>query len=79
MLRAKAGFGKSTITANLAVGLAKLGYKVGLIDADIYGPSAHIMLDCVNERPTTIEVDDKNLIKPVENYGVKPHVNRVFL
>ena len=67
----KGGVGKSTITANLAVGMAKKGFKVGLIDADIYGPSTHIMLDCINERPTTVEVDGKTLIKPVENYGVK--------
>ena len=67
----KGGVGKSTVTANLAVGMAKKGYKVGLIDADIYGPSAHIMLDCINERPTTVEIDGKTLIKPVENYGVK--------
>jgi ATP-binding protein involved in chromosome partitioning len=67
----KGGVGKSTITANLAVGLAKKGFKVGLVDADIYGPSMPLMFDLVHERPTTVTIDEKNLIRPLENYGVK--------
>ena len=67
----KGGVGKSTVTANLAVGLAKRGYKVGLIDADIYGPSIPLMLDVVQEKPATTKVGDKTLMLPVENYGVK--------
>lgn len=67
----KGGVGKSTVTANLAVTLAKMGFKVGLLDADIYGPSATIMFDVVNERPLSVNIDGKSKMKPVENYGVK--------
>lgn len=67
----KGGVGKSTVTANLAVTLSKMGFKVGILDADIYGPSIPIMFDVVNERPLSVAVDGKSKMKPVENYGVK--------
>ncbi len=67
----KGGVGKSTITANLAVTLAKMGFKVGLLDTDIYGPSMPIMFDVANEKPLSVNVDGKAKMKPIENYGVK--------
>jgi len=67
----KGGVGKSTVTANLAVSLAKMGFKVGILDADIYGPSVPIMFDVAEERPLSVNVDGKSKMKPVENYGVK--------
>ena len=67
----KGGVGKSTITANLAVALSDLGHKVGVVDADIYGPSMHIMFDLEGSVPETIEINGKSKIKPLENYGVK--------
>ena len=67
----KGGVGKSTVTANLAVTLAKMGFKVGVLDTDIYGPSMPIMFDVALERPLSINVDGKNKMKPVENYGIK--------
>ncbi|OOG71157.1 Mrp/NBP35 family ATP-binding protein [Flavobacterium sp. A45] len=67
----KGGVGKSTVTANLAVTLAKMGFAVGILDADIYGPSMPIMFDVENEKPISVEVDGKSKMKPVESYGVK--------
>ncbi len=67
----KGGVGKSTITANLAVTLAKMGFKVGLLDADIYGPSMPIMFDVAHEKPLAVNVGGKSKMKPVESYGVK--------
>ena len=67
----KGGVGKSTVASNLALALVKLGASVGLVDADIYGPSQTIMFDVMNERPMMREMDGKNKIIPVESYGVK--------
>lgn len=67
----KGGVGKSTVTSNLAVTLSKMGFKVGVLDADIYGPSVPIMFDVANERPLSVTIDGKSKMKPVENYGVK--------
>ena len=67
----KGGVGKSTVTANIAVTLAKMGLKVGVLDADIYGPSMPLMFDLEGERPVAIEVDGKSKMQPLESYGVK--------
>ena len=67
----KGGVGKSTVTANLAVTLAQMGCKVGVLDADIYGPSLPTMFDVEGQRPLSINVDGKSKMAPVENYGVK--------
>ena len=67
----KGGVGKSTVTANLAISLQKMGFKVGILDADIYGPSIPIMFDVEKERPLAVEIDGKSKMKPIENYGVK--------
>jgi ATP-binding protein involved in chromosome partitioning len=67
----KGGVGKSTVTSNLAVTLAKMGFNVGVLDADIYGPSQHIMFDVAKEKPLSVNVDGRSKMKPIENYGVK--------
>ena len=67
----KGGVGKSTITANLAVSLSKMGFKVGILDADIYGPSIPEMFDVSGQKPLAVDVDGKSKMKPIENYGVK--------
>lgn len=67
----KGGVGKSTISANLAIALAKMGYKVGLLDADIHGPSIPKMFHTEGCRPVSTPVNGRNLIEPIEQYGVK--------
>lgn len=67
----KGGVGKSTITANLAVALARSGASVGLLDADIFGPSIPTMFNCEHEQPTIIQKEGKAFIEPIEQYGVK--------
>ena len=67
----RGGVGKSTVTANLDVALQRKGYKVGVVDADIYCPSQHIMFDVEKSRPQASQVNGKPVMLPVESYGVK--------
>ncbi|MHC5201968.1 Mrp/NBP35 family ATP-binding protein [Myroides sp. LJL119] len=67
----KGGVGKSTVTANIAASLANMGFKVGVLDADIYGPSMPIMFDVENARPISVEVDGKSKMKPISSYGIE--------
>ena len=67
----KGGVGKSTVTANLAIALAQMGCKVGVLDADIYGPSIPMMFDMEGARPLSVQIDGVSKMEPIENYGVK--------
>ncbi|MGG5578170.1 P-loop NTPase [Myroides sp. C15-4] len=67
----KGGVGKSTVTANIAASLANMGFSVGVLDADIYGPSMPIMFDVENAKPISVEVDGRSKMKPISSYGVE--------
>ena len=67
----KGGVGKSTVTANLAISLKHMGFSVGILDADIYGPSIPIMFDVADKKPLAVQIEDKSKMKPVENFGIK--------
>ena len=67
----KGGVGKSTITANTAISLAKMGFNVGVLDADVYGPSQHIMFDVEKAKPLSVNIEGRSKMRPVESYGVK--------
>jgi ATP-binding protein involved in chromosome partitioning len=67
----KGGVGKSTITANMAISLQKMGFNVGILDADVYGPSIHLMFDVADARPLSVTVDGQSKMQPIESYGVK--------
>jgi len=67
----KGGVGKSTVTANVAISLSKMGFKVGILDADVYGPSIPMMFNVEGARPLAETIDGKSKMKPVESYGVK--------
>ena len=67
----KGGVGKSTITANTAISLAKMGFNVGVLDADVYGPSQHIMFDVEKAKPLSVNIEGRSKMKPVESYGIK--------
>tara|TARA_B100001079_G_scaffold263917_1_gene267700 strand:+ start:314 stop:1444 length:1131 start_codon:yes stop_codon:yes gene_type:complete len=67
----KGGVGKSTVTANLAIALTKMGFSVGILDADIYGPSIPVMFDVAQDKPLAVKINGKSKMKPIENFGVK--------
>jgi|TARA_B110000914_G_scaffold82907_1_gene73001 ATP-binding protein involved in chromosome partitioning len=67
----KGGVGKSTVTANLAISLSKMGFSVGILDADIYGPSIPLMFDVFDSKPLAVNIDGKSKMKPVESFGIK--------